>query len=74
MVDIDEIDRSLCLETVDICCRKSNQRHYCEIGKSDARAGIDCNRLEINEKNELTDIRRDCCEGCKLGMYNFFFR
>ena len=70
VASVPDAEQSACLETVDICCRKTFQEKECEQGKADAKAGKNCVRTDSGPRRppvDLGDFRRDCCEGCKLG-------
>ncbi|XP_046747526.1 fibrillin-2-like [Diprion similis] len=58
------VEQGLCLSAVDICCIRAYHEKQCELGKSEARAGLAC----VGNSNLGGDYHRDCCEGCKLGI------
>lgn len=68
-------EQPACLEAVEICCRKIFLENECDQGKADAKAGFECGRGDNGPTRNplgLGDFRRDCCEGCKLGMHTYF--
>ncbi|XP_032679008.1 fibrillin-1-like isoform X2 [Odontomachus brunneus] len=67
------VEQGPCQRTVDICCVRKYHDLQCEKGKTDARQGMPCvSNVTSTRRTKITsrsDYHRDCCEGCKLGIY-----
>ncbi|XP_014488735.1 PREDICTED: fibrillin-1-like [Dinoponera quadriceps] len=67
------VEQGPCQKAVDICCVRKYHDLQCEKGKADARQGLPClSNVTSARRTKITsrsDYHRDCCEGCKLGIY-----
>ncbi|XP_011500132.1 PREDICTED: fibrillin-1 [Ceratosolen solmsi marchali] len=63
VLDLELGEQPACLESVETCCRKAYQEEACIRGRIDARTGAAC-----ESPDNPDEYRRNCCEGCKLGI------
>ncbi|KAJ8923557.1 hypothetical protein NQ315_010136, partial [Exocentrus adspersus] len=60
IVGIEKKDEKVCLQVVDVCCKKRYREQQCDKGTEDAKNGVTCS----TEDGE----RKDCCEACQTGI------
>lgn len=55
-------DEPVCLNSIDVCCRKEYREKECALGQEDAKLGKTCKFSPEDQS------RKDCCEVCEMGL------